>query len=263
MASYLGALTSALVMPMSKARFVADKWRNFIDKIPRDSWRRLFRRTNWRENYPTALMLVGLALLLYVGIQYGTLFAAQHRLARQWEEQQKTYLAAADSASANDGLMRLTIPKIDLSAVVVEGTTHKALLIGPGHLPDTPEPGNPGNSVISGHRDTFFRHIHELDKGDTVLVQRNGKTYSYQVTGKKVVSPYDIAVIQPSDGSHLTLITCYPTYYIGPAPERLVIFAKLIESQPPATETATGPDLRQTSLTNPPRAITARAATRP
>ncbi len=182
------------------------------------------------------LVILGLVLLGYVGAQYGEMYLEQRHLAREWQSQQsrhedRKHLAA--SRSEDDGLTRLSVPKIDLDSVVVEGTSHKALLLGPGHMSDTPAPGESGNSVITGHRDTFFRHIHELEKGDTVLVQRDGKTYRYQVVGKKIVEPDDLSVIRPAKSSELTLITCYPTYYIGPAPKRLVVFSKLVGEQQP------------------------------
>src|SRR5262249_281565 len=110
----------------------------------------------------------------------------------------------------------------------VEGVSHKDLLAGPGHLPKTAQPGQPGNVVITGHRDTYFRHIYELNEGDEILIQRNAKTFRYQVTGKKIVLPEDVSVIAPSDEARLTLVTCYPTYYIGPAPKRLIVFSKLV-----------------------------------
>jgi sortase A len=95
-------------------------------------------------------------------------------------------------------------------------------------MTDTAEPGELGNAVISGHRDTFFRHIHELEKGDQVYVERGGRRMVYEVTGKKIVEPDDVSVASPTKDSELTLITCYPTYYIGPAPKRLVVFTKLL-----------------------------------
>ena len=107
-------------------------------------------------------------------------------------------------------------------------------------MSQTPAPGETGNSVITGHRDTFFRHIHELEKGDTVLVQRDGKTYRYQVTGKKIVEPDDLSAIRPVKDSQLTLITCYPTYYIGPAPKRLVVFSKLLDDNQAQAPAAAG-----------------------
>ncbi len=198
---------------------------------PRNSGgRRSLRRL--RPAISPVLVILGVLLLGYVGAQYGEMYLEQRHLAREWQRQQSAHRAgphAAAAQSEDDGLTKLWVPKIDLDSFVVEGTNHKALLLGPGHMPDTPAPGDLGNSVITGHRDTFFRHIHELEKGDTVLVQRDGKTFKYEVTGKKIVEPDDLSVIRPAKDSRLTLITCYPTYYIGPAPRRLVVFSKLVD----------------------------------
>jgi sortase A len=198
-------------------------------KVDARDWRQHIRRS-----VSPALVILGIILLGYVGAQYGRMYAEQRHLAREWQKQQQTRSEPQPSASrakiiVDDGLTRLSVPKIDLDSVVVEGTSNRALLVGPGHMPDTPAPGDLGNSVITGHRDTFFRHIHELNKGDTVLVQRDGKIFTYQVTGKKVVEPDDMSVIRPAKDHRLTLITCYPTYFIGPAPKRLVVFSKMVE----------------------------------
>jgi sortase A len=158
---------------------------------------------------------------------------SQHQLQQQWSKQQERRAAQTQKTSESvpsGGLTRLSIPKINLAAIVVEGTGPKQLLLGPGHMEDTATPGENGNAVISGHRDTFFRHIYELQKGDEVFVQRSGKTYRYAVQSKLVVQPTDLSVINPSKDARLTLITCYPTYYIGPAPERLVVVSKLVGS---------------------------------
>ncbi len=192
--------------------------------------------------------MLGALLLAYVGFEYAQMYWGQKHLQDEWaQEQQRQQLregatSAKPAALKDDGLTRLSIPSISFDAVVVEGTSHRALLLGPGHLEDTPAPGSTGNSVISGHRDTFFRHIHELEKGDPILVRRNGKTFHYQVTGKQIVQPTDMSVLKPSNDAELTLITCYPTYYIGPAPKRLVVTSKLVAdsaqnslSSPPAT----------------------------
>jgi sortase A len=183
------------------------------------------------------LMVVGVILLVYVGVQYGQMYWAQRDLERRWAAQQTIGNDQPKSAALkmDDGLMRLSIPKIDLAAVVVEGTSHRSLLLGPGHMKETPVPGQAGNAVITGHRDTFFRHIYELQKGDEILVQRSGKTFKYEVTSKRIVQPDDMSVLKPSQESRLTLITCYPTYYIGPAPERLIVTSRLLED-PAATD---------------------------
>ena len=182
-----------------------------------------------KQMVPYLLMAAGAILLLFVVSQYGQMFAEQKRLAEHWSEQQKS--STAGQANTDDSTIRLVIPKIDLTSFVVEGTNHHALLLGPGHMINTAEPGEQGNAVISAHRDTFFRHIHELEKGDQIYVDRGGKRIVYEVTSKKIVDPDDISVTRPSKESELTLITCYPTYYIGPAPKRLVISAKLASTQ--------------------------------
>lgn len=176
-------------------------------------------------------LLLGIALLVYVGAQYGMMFTEQRRLEREWEQQKtaslKTSPGAAASQNPQDRLTRLEIPKIDLDAIIVEGTSRRQLAVAPGHMISTSLPGESGNAVITAHRDTFFRHIYELQKGDSILVHRDGKTFAFEVTGKQVVQPDDLSVIRTSKDTRLTLITCYPTYFIGPAPERLVVFSRL------------------------------------
>lgn len=184
-------------------------------------------RDRLKRFWPSLLIVAGLALLLYVASQYVTMYSAQRRLSQEW--QQQNLQLPTQPAGLVTTLSRLTIPSIKLDAVVVEGVDRKHLLVGPGHLPETPEPGQPGNAVISGHRDTFFRHIHELKKGDYIMVERSGRRFRYEVTGKQVVEPTDMAVVQATPDPQLTLLTCYPTYYIGPAPQRLVVFSKLVD----------------------------------
>jgi sortase A len=86
--------------------------------------------------------------------------------------------------------------------------------------------------VIAGHRDTFFRRLDELQNGDDVFVTRGQRQYHYVVSGKSIVSPSEISVTLPTSETRLTLVTCYPTYYIGPAPKRLVVVATLQQPSP-------------------------------
>jgi sortase A len=196
-----------------------------------------------RKVVSLTLVIIGLVLLGYVGSEYWGMYRSQKNLEAAWT-QQAVVLSAADQASQQriapeQMLTRLTVAKIGIDAIVVEGASRKDLSEGPGHMKQTAEPGETGNAVITGHRDTFFRHIHELTKGDQVQVQRNGRNFIYEVTGKRIVMPEDISVINPTSDPELTLITCYPTYYIGPAPKRLVVFSKLVESDgQPVTQTA-------------------------
>ena len=175
------------------------------------------------------LLLLGVSLLGYVGSEYWGMYRTQKQLEVQWEQQAATVRTPGQPRlAAHDLLTRVSIPKISLDAIVIEGVSRKQLSVGPGHMKDTALPGAAGNAVITGHRDTFFRHIYELQKGDDILVRRNGQLFKYQVTGKKIVKPDDVSVLKQTTDPQLTLITCYPTYYIGPAPERLVVFSKLI-----------------------------------
>src|SRR5690349_2988161 len=186
---------------------------------------------NGRRALSLCLMAVGFVLLAYVGVQYWGMYRSQQKLEAQWERQAAAAnVPGVPKINADDLLTRVVIPKIDLDSIVVEGVSRKMLSEGPGHIKGTAAPGEPGNAVISAHRDTFFRHIYELNKGDEILVKRGGKIFHYQVTGKKIVMPDDVAVLKQTTDPQLTLITCYPTYYIGPAPKRLVVFSKLVDS---------------------------------
>jgi LPXTG-site transpeptidase (sortase) family protein len=196
---------------------------------------------------PTILMTVGAIILVYTGTQYATMWLRQRNLVRRWEAQQRS---PATTAAEAGQLTRITIPKLSFSAVVVEGTDRHALLLGPGHLKKTAEPGAPGNSVITAHRDTFFRHIGELKVGDSIVVERNGRSYEYRVASRRVVKPTEVSVVQPTDDNRLTLITCYPTYYIGPAPERLIIVGHLVGEPERVARTVISPE--QTELPGDP-----------
>jgi sortase A len=181
-------------------------------------------------------IVLGLALLLYVGANYGFMYAEQRRLNVEWQKQLAARATAANTsapeAPVDDGLVRLSIPKIELDAVVVEGTSNRDLMRGPGRIKNTAIPGERGNAVVTAHRDTFFRHLPELHTGDSILVRRGGEVLRFEVTGKRVVLPDETSVLRETKDAQLTLITCYPTYYIGPAPERLVVFSRLVERTP-------------------------------
>jgi len=184
-------------------------------------------RSRIRRPFGLLLFSLGLTLLSYVAHGYGTMYASQWRLARNWNQQ--NIPGVAPVSPSNESITRVSIPKINLDVMVVEGATHSSLLNGPGHLDDTPAPGEAGNSVIAGHRDTFFRHLGDLGRGDDIFVRRAGRNYHYVVRRKAIVQPDDVAVIKPSPENRLTLITCYPAHYIGLAPQRLVVIAERID----------------------------------
>jgi LPXTG-site transpeptidase (sortase) family protein len=163
------------------------------------------------------LLSLGTVLCTYVAGNYLWMYAQQQKLLKQWRQ---------NNASAN-ALTKLSIPRIHLEAVVLEGASQHSLLEGPARLAESALPGSLGNTVIAGHRDTFFRHVHSLKYGDDIYVLKSGQRFHYTVIGRKVVEPTDLSVLRSSKQGQLTLITCYPTHAIGPAPQRLIITAKL------------------------------------
>lgn len=205
----------------------------FFDRVPEYTSRSVGRlkQSSARRIASLALIVIGIALLGYVGSQYWGMYRSQQNLEVEWERQAAgTNTPGQASISSDQMLTRLVISKINMDAIVVEGASRKELSDGPGHMTETATPGETGNAVITAHRDTFFRHIYELTKGDHIEIRRNGHVFTYQVTGKRIVEPEDVSVIKPTNDPQLTLITCYPTYYIGPAPQRLVVFSKLVDS---------------------------------
>jgi len=184
-----------------------------------------------RRSVSLLLIVLGVGLLSYVASEYWGMYRSQQRLEAEWERQAATANAPGQAVIPPEQMLtRVVVPKIGLDAIVVEGASRKELSEGPGHMKETAMPGETGNAVITAHRDTFFRHIYELVKGDHIQVRRAGRVFTYEVTGKKIVMPEDVSVIRQTPDPQLTLITCYPVYYIGPAPKRLVVSSKLIDS---------------------------------
>jgi sortase A len=132
-------------------------------------------------------------------------------------------------AAATDGLIgRIEIPRLFLSVVVVEGIDKTTLRRGFGHIPGTALPGEPGNVGLAGHRDTFFRPLKDLRIKDAVQFSTLKGTFKYEVESLRVVEPDDVGVLAPSGKNMLTMVTCYPFYYVGPAPKRWIVTARQV-----------------------------------
>jgi sortase A len=120
---------------------------------------------------------------------------------------------------------RVEIPRIGISVMVLEGDSEDILGKAVGHVPTTAFPGGRGNVVIAGHRDTFFRPLREIRKGDGISFTTTYGIYAYQVESIEKVGPQDTQVLSDPGEPTLTLITCYPFNFIGAAPERFVVRA--------------------------------------
>jgi sortase A len=129
-------------------------------------------------------------------------------------------------AAAANLIGRMDIPRLGLSVVVLEGVDKRTLRRAAGHIPGTALPGQPGNVGISGHRDTFFRPLRNIRDNDIVTLTTLRGEYRYRVVSTRIVTPSDLAVLNPSGDEVLTLVTCYPFYFIGPAPSRFVVRAE-------------------------------------
>jgi sortase A len=123
---------------------------------------------------------------------------------------------------------RIEVRRLGLSAMVVEGTTTIALRRAAGHITSTGMPGVPGNVAIAAHRDTFFRPLRNIRKNDIITLTTVRAEYRYRVVSTKVVDPGDVSVLNPSDDEILTLVTCYPFFVVGSAPQRFVVRAERI-----------------------------------
>ena len=129
---------------------------------------------------------------------------------------------------AGSPLGRIEISSIGLSAMIMEGTDSRTLRRAIGHIPGTPLPGQPGNVVITGHRDTFFRGLRNIHKEDEITLTTLHGSYRYRVDSTQVVEPEDTKLLSATAGDFLTLLTCYPFYFVGPAPKRFIVRAHKI-----------------------------------
>ena len=219
------------------------------------------------------LITLGVIVLLFVAYQlFGTNIAEAHSQANL----KKSFAASLaknnvggtgdnpaitgttnppDSIPTGGAIDHLVIPKLGVDKFVVEGVSEEDLRRGPGHYPNTPLPGEIGNSAIAGHRTTYgapFFDLNQLSAGDDIfLTDTSGRRFDYKVTGNKIVSPNDISVIDATPFAQLTLTTCNPRFS---ATSRLVVFARLAPTEtalppPPTTvPTKTTPALASENL---------------
>jgi sortase A len=126
-------------------------------------------------------------------------------------------------------LGRLEIPSLALEVLVGEGVDDATLRKAAGHLPGSARAGEPGNFVVFGHRDTFFRPLKDIAIRDVLRFRTLERVFEYEVDLVAVTGPDDAIALTASEGATATLITCYPFYYTGGAPRRFVVHARLRE----------------------------------
>ena len=135
------------------------------------------------------------------------------------------------AAVAGSLIGRIEIPRLLLSVVVVEGVDKTSLRRAVGHIPGTALPGEAGNVGLAGHRDTFFRPLKDVRIKDEIQISTLKGKFKYEVVSLRVVDPENVGVLAPSGENVLTLVTCYPFYFVGPAPKRWIVRARQVSSQ--------------------------------
>ncbi len=177
------------------------------------------------------LFLTGIVAMGYVGTTLlgARLYQASAKRSLEAQVQALKGIGASQfrpPVKQGDVLGRIDIPRLGMSFAILQGTNSRILRLGAGHIEGTPLPGKPGNSGIAGHRDTFFRALRNIRQNDEIQLQTATGLLRYEVDWVKVVDPDDVSVLSPSTDSSLTLVTCYPFYFLGPASQRFIVHAR-------------------------------------
>ncbi len=140
----------------------------------------------------------------------------------------------SQGAGTGDGTVigRLEIPRLQLTVPILSNYDPDSLKRGVGHIPGTAFPGGLGTVGLAGHRDMFLRPLRNIKKGMDVRLVGESGTYHYAVDSTEIVNPSDVRVLDIQDRPELTLITCYPFYFVGSAPQRFIVHAHLISALP-------------------------------
>jgi len=191
---------------------------------PRKSIRRILE---WSQS---ALIAIAAGMLGYCGFVVADTWIFERQAIRVFD---RMHLQPASLAGPGMGAMsglvgRMEIPRLGISVAIAEGTDAFTLRRAAGHILGTALPGRSGNVGIAGHRDTLFRPLRNIRQNDVILLTTLQGEYRYRVVSTKVASPNDIAVLTPDGNEILTLVTCYPFYLVGPAPDRFIVRAQRV-----------------------------------
>jgi len=194
------------------------------------------RALQWAErvSFGAAILMLG-----YVGFVLVDTWIFERRetaaLARFVPTEPAASSVVFPTIGPNGLIGRMEVSRLDVSVVVVEGTSSKSLRRAVGHIAGTALPGQPGNVGIAGHRDTFFRPLRNIQRDDVITLTTSKGEYRYRVVSTKVVSPDNVAVLDSDQDEVLTLVTCYPFYFVGPAPDRFIVRAARMATSSPGS----------------------------
>ena len=189
---------------------------------------------NWKRRLERVLWTLGAACLLIVGAamaySWWSYRAGLRVLDRELAAAAPPVNGIASARTARtfapgEVIGRIEIPRLELSAIVLEGVEETSLLGGVGHIPRTGLPGFAGNIGLAAHRDMHFRALRDIVLGDRISITTTDGVFEYQVSGTQIVGPEDAWVLAAPPPVALTLVTCYPFRYIGRAPKRFIVQA--------------------------------------
>lgn len=178
-----------------------------------------------RRTLGVLLCATGAVLLLAVGFDYARGAVLRQRVRQAWNEVKLDGAWKRGPLAKGDPAGRITIPAIGLDEVVIEGVDPAELDVAPGHIPGSALPGAPGNAIISAHRDRQFHGLEHVVLGDTIITESAAGRRTWVVVARRIVERGEPALFNTADPT-LTLTTCWPIRYVGPAPDRLLISAR-------------------------------------
>src|SRR5580704_15445356 len=147
-----------------------------------------------------------------------------------WSEKRVSAYKAALGLRMDAPLAVLSIPRIGIEVPVFDGTDDLILNRGAGRISGTAKPGQPGNIGIAAHRDGFFRGLKDIRVGDRIELRTQDDASLYAVDDIEIVQPTDVTVLRNRPSPSLTLVTCYPFYFVGDAPQRYIVHASIVDS---------------------------------
>ena len=174
------------------------------------------------------LMLTGTVLVAKSGYFYAKGLIAQYQLERTWKTCKERGMCIKPLNVADTyPVGKLSIPSVNVSRIVLDGVTDKSLALGPGHVQGTAQPGETGNVVIAGHRDSFFKNLRNIKVGDMIKLESLKRVKLYNVTDVRIVRPTDTQWLESTSKDIITIVTCYPFDYVGSAPKRYIVRGRM------------------------------------
>ena len=194
----------------------------------------------WINRAQRVAFAVAIVLLGYSGFVMADTWVFQRRQDVRLEQLRRASISEVSHVPSpaappvaieiEDGLIgRIGISRLGISAIVMEGDSEPTLRHAVGHITGTALPGQPGNVGIAGHRDSFFRPLQNIRNGDIVTLTTPGGEFRYRVNSTRIVSPDEVSVLDSDNREVLTMVTCYPFYFVGAAPSRFIVRAERID----------------------------------